>query len=44
MLKSRYTGDVGIAAHLQYDKESGRLTEVEYSDIDFTSDNDLAFD
>ncbi len=44
VLKSRYTGDVGIAAHLQYDKESGRLTEVEYSDIDFTSDNDLAFD
>jgi twinkle protein len=28
VLKSRYTGDVGIAAHLVYDKETGRLHET----------------
>ena len=28
VLKSRYTGDVGIAAHLVYDKETGRLRET----------------
>ena len=27
VLKSRYTGDVGMATHLVYDKETGRLTE-----------------
>ena len=28
VLKSRYTGDVGMATHLLYDKDSGRLLEV----------------
>ena len=28
VLKSRYTGDVGFATKLLYDKESGRLNEV----------------
>jgi len=28
VLKSRYTGDVGLATHLFYDKDSGRLSEV----------------
>tara|TARA_R110002096_G_scaffold152138_1_gene315084 strand:- start:1224 stop:2870 length:1647 start_codon:yes stop_codon:yes gene_type:complete len=28
VLKSRYTGDVGMATHLLYDKDSGRLREV----------------
>tara|TARA_R110002096_G_scaffold183442_1_gene361413 strand:- start:3117 stop:4766 length:1650 start_codon:yes stop_codon:yes gene_type:complete len=28
VLKSRYTGDVGLASHLHYDRESGRLKEV----------------
>jgi len=27
VLKSRYTGDVGIATHLLYDKDTGRLKE-----------------
>ena len=27
VLKSRYTGDVGMATHLVYNKETGRLTE-----------------
>ena len=29
VLKSRYTGDVGLATHLFYDKETGRLSEVD---------------
>ena len=29
VLKSRYTGDVGLATHLFYDKDSGRLAELE---------------
>jgi twinkle protein len=28
VLKSRYTGDVGLASHLHYDRETGRLKEV----------------
>ena len=28
VLKSRYTGDVGLATHLFYDKDSGRLNEL----------------
>ena len=28
ILKSRYTGDVGIATHLLYDNETGRLSEL----------------
>ncbi len=29
VLKSRYTGDVGLATHLHYDQETGRLNEVD---------------
>jgi len=29
VLKSRYTGDVGLATHLRYDQETGRLGEVD---------------
>jgi len=28
VLKNRYTGDTGIACRLHYDKESGRMTEI----------------
>ena len=28
ILKSRYTGDVGVAAHLLYDHATGRLNEI----------------
>ena len=28
VLKSRYTGDTGVATHLFYDKDSGRLSEL----------------
>ena len=37
VLKSRYTGDVGMATHLLYDRETGRLQEFEkesYEDDD----------
>jgi len=29
VLKSRYTGDVGLATHLHYDQDTGRLNEVD---------------
>ena len=36
VLKSRYTGDVGLATHLLYNKDTGRLAEVpiEFTDLD----------
>ena len=38
ILKSRYTGDVGMATHLLYDRETGRLSEVDAEEPDeFTS-------
>jgi twinkle protein len=33
VLKSRYTGDVGLATHLHYDSDSGRLSEVSVDDL-----------
>lgn len=32
VLKSRYTGDVGVAAHLVYNTNTGRLKEVDFID------------
>ena len=29
ILKNRYTGDTGVAAHLYYDKDTGRMTSIE---------------
>jgi len=29
VLKNRYTGDTGVACRLHYDKESGRMTEID---------------
>jgi twinkle protein len=37
VLKSRYTGDVGMACRVIYDGETGRLTEL--SDADITIDD-----
>ena len=34
VLKSRYTGDVGMAAHLIYNKDTGRLSETFITDDD----------
>ena len=33
ILKSRYTGDVGLATSLVYDKDTGRLSEYEDSEL-----------
>ena len=34
ILKSRYTGDVGLATNLIYDIETGRLTEQDLSELE----------
>ena len=44
ILKSRYTGDVGVATYLQYDKDTGRLREVDDTDITFEEEPGLAFE
>jgi twinkle protein len=38
VLKSRYTGDVGIATHLLYNQETGRLSEVDAEDYQYDGD------
>jgi len=43
VLKSRYTGDVGLAARVIYDAETGRLTELTDEDITFDNAGDEAF-
>ena len=40
VLKSRYTGDTGLACSLLYDKETGRLHELSEEE---TFDNEEAF-
>ena len=34
ILKSRYTGDVGMATHLLYDRDTGRLSELAKADFE----------
>tara|TARA_R110001592_G_scaffold75999_1_gene229735 strand:+ start:813 stop:2480 length:1668 start_codon:yes stop_codon:yes gene_type:complete len=43
VLKSRYTGDVGLAARVVYDGETGRLTELTDEDISFDDSLSEAF-
>jgi len=39
VLKSRYTGDVGVASHLLYDNKTGRLRELDdYDEAQFDGD------
>ena len=38
VLKSRYTGDVGLATHLLYDQNTGRLSEID--EDYFTNEDD----
>lgn len=33
VLKSRYTGDVGLASHLLYDNDTGRISEMDTDDV-----------
>lgn len=35
ILKNRWTGQTGEACHLDYDKKTGRLAEVDMGDVDF---------
>ena len=42
VLKSRYTGDVGLASRLLYDRETGRLNEIPSEDYE-DDNNDLEF-
>ena len=41
ILKSRYTGDVGLATHLLYDNDTGRLAEIETDDISHTDEEEV---
>ena len=43
VLKSRYTGDVGMACRVIYDSETGRLSELSDKDIEFDGSLDEAF-
>tara|TARA_X000001382_G_scaffold59330_1_gene40849 strand:- start:690 stop:2360 length:1671 start_codon:yes stop_codon:yes gene_type:complete len=45
VLKSRYTGDVGLATALVYNKDTGRLSEYEDTEIlnSFSSDDTIPF-
>ena len=43
ILKSRYTGDVGMACRVIYDAETGRLSELTDEDITFEDSLDEAF-
>ena len=40
ILKSRYTGDVGVATHLIYDRETGRLSEMDTDDLTLSTDKE----
>ena len=41
ILKSRYTGDVGMACSLLYDKETGRLSEYEDNEMLNSADEEI---
>jgi len=43
VLKSRYTGDVGLACSVIYDGETGRLHEISNKDIEFDNSTGEAF-
>ena len=43
VLKSRYTGDVGLASRLLYDRDTGRLKEIAAEEFE-KEGSDLEFD
>ena len=44
ILKNRYTGDVGIASYLYYDKETGRMSQIDNPfDVETTTDEEVPF-
>ena len=42
VLKSRYTGDVGIASALMYDHDTGRLNEVSLEPYELDSTDEFS--
>ena len=43
VLKSRYTGDVGLATQVVYDRDTGRLSELAATEDNLEFDKDLPF-
>jgi twinkle protein len=43
VLKSRYTGDVGLATQVVYDRDTGRLSELAATQDNLEFDKDLPF-
>ena len=43
ILKNRYTGDTGVATHLHYGTETGRMTQIDNPFIDNEDDQDVPF-
>jgi len=43
ILKNRYTGDTGIATHLHYGSETGRMTQIDNPYVDNEDDQDIPF-
>jgi len=41
ILKNRWTGETGIASHLFYSKETGRMSEVEFDPVEETENQDF---
>jgi len=41
ILKNRWTGETGIASHLFYSKETGRMSEVEFDPVVETENQDF---
>ena len=40
ILKNRYTGDTGIATHLHYNKDTGRMKEIDNPyEVDYNAEN-----
>ncbi len=40
ILKNRYTGDTGVATHLHYNKETGRMKEIDNPyEVDYNAEN-----
>jgi twinkle protein len=43
ILKNRYTGDTGVATHLHYSTDTGRMTQIDNPFIDNEDDQDVPF-
>ena len=43
ILKNRYTGDTGIATHLHYDNQTGRMTQIDNPFVENEDNQDIPF-